>query len=770
MGNGVSTDDVPIELDKFSRAGRHTHFTSPRLKNGVNPGGSRPTRSVRAWAFHGSGSAIAITLKTVTPTNISADRSYLIFSINAPPEAYGDVEEREEEWKRWGHYVVSIMTPRGLTAPVSILERKVGELHWSVWVWNGSKSPRSARQDALIMAVKIAQEIESDSTDVPLEALLWSCTAEVNKIDPNYPTNLWAHPPWKLEKQPPWMQGFRRLLGGPTARPGLFPNISQAVNSIARKGSSPSRGTATNGNSSINKESAFTGLRNPLNGNMNESDTFSTPRGTKRENDHEATEKLPVKRGSFELDLHSIAKFNTVSTVKEIDIRLSEKDHRQKEMDLHRPICSEIIPRLYVSGYSHVASQLDVLQAHGITHIINTAGDVCESSWPARFKYLTFYLKDTKDEDISSVFYRSFDFIEEAMAENGKVLIHCSEGVSRSATITTGYLMYKYELDFKPAFEKVKEKRTIVNPNAGFLCQLVHLNKRLRAPAGAHTRENDDKLQGYRVKIHSRRTDFLVLSSDFMNQGVPLYDPRFAYLLRKRNLFIGWIGESCKDLDKVKRTMEEHVTWVEKYEGVTGHLKICHQNQEISEFWEWHGPNREAFSCVERSQFDEDLEGSVVEENSNENAIMRNPSIPVDHQRRVPMEDGNAPCTPRGEISPTTPMTLTGQFPATGTFEGAESNTPKAAPNALLYDTEEMGANEHIGLFDSEDLMEHKCYVLIPRDDTKYYLWIGTNADLTRGRSCLVEHADAIGVKNRECIEVYQNSETDDFWTYFEDG
>lgn len=41
----------------------------------------------------------------------------------------------------------------------------------------------------------------------------------------------------------------------------------------------------------------------------------------------------------------------------------------------------------------------------GITHIINAAGDVCANKYPDTFNYLTYYLKDSKAENIECVFY-----------------------------------------------------------------------------------------------------------------------------------------------------------------------------------------------------------------------------------------------------------------------------------------------------------------------------------------------------------------------------
>lgn len=52
-------------------------------------------------------------------------------------------------------------------------------------------------------------------------------------------------------------------------------------------------------------------------------------------------------------------------------------------------------------------------------------------------------LTDTPAEDILCVLYDTFEFMDRALAEGGRVLVHCSQGVSRSATLAIAYLMWK---------------------------------------------------------------------------------------------------------------------------------------------------------------------------------------------------------------------------------------------------------------------------------------------------------------------------------------
>lgn len=65
------------------------------------------------------------------------------------------------------------------------------------------------------------------------------------------------------------------------------------------------------------------------------------------------------------------------------------------------------------------------------------------------------------------------------MESGGKVLVHCSQGVSRSATFAIGYLMWKHNQPYDKAYQAVKAIRGVTNPNIGFTCQVQQTTERL---------------------------------------------------------------------------------------------------------------------------------------------------------------------------------------------------------------------------------------------------------------------------------------------------
>jgi hypothetical protein len=59
--------------------------------------------------------------------------------------------------------------------------------------------------------------------------------------------------------------------------------------------------------------------------------------------------------------------------------------------------------------------------------------------------------------------------IPKIIKEDKKILFHCYAGVSRSATFAIAYLIVKYELTVNKALQMVKSKRSMIEPNHGFM-------------------------------------------------------------------------------------------------------------------------------------------------------------------------------------------------------------------------------------------------------------------------------------------------------------
>ncbi|XP_078084652.1 dual specificity protein phosphatase 19 [Mustelus asterias] len=118
-----------------------------------------------------------------------------------------------------------------------------------------------------------------------------------------------------------------------------------------------------------------------------------------------------------------------------------------------------------------VAHDYEKLKDCKISHILNVGYGV-ENAFPGEFSYKSISILDLPETSITSYFHECFEFIDQAKAQNGIVLVHCNAGVSRSASIVIGYLMWENGLGFKDAFSIVKNARQAINPNPGFMEQL----------------------------------------------------------------------------------------------------------------------------------------------------------------------------------------------------------------------------------------------------------------------------------------------------------
>ncbi len=71
------------------------------------------------------------------------------------------------------------------------------------------------------------------------------------------------------------------------------------------------------------------------------------------------------------------------------------------------------------------------------------------------------------------------DLIDKTVAKGAAVLIHCHQGISRSASICIAWLMRKNKWSYVEAHEFVKARRDFIYPNFGFVEQLTIWEKSL---------------------------------------------------------------------------------------------------------------------------------------------------------------------------------------------------------------------------------------------------------------------------------------------------
>lgn len=122
---------------------------------------------------------------------------------------------------------------------------------------------------------------------------------------------------------------------------------------------------------------------------------------------------------------------------------------------------SEILPSLYLCG-AGVAIPV-FLEKLGITCVINAAPELPDTPLPMTDGISPAYLQvpvlDKSDINISDYFDEVSDLIEKVRQTNGKTMVHCVAGVSRSASLVLAYLMKHMKMSLKDAFELVRTAR-----------------------------------------------------------------------------------------------------------------------------------------------------------------------------------------------------------------------------------------------------------------------------------------------------------------------
>ncbi|EGD73172.1 dual specificity phosphatase 6 [Salpingoeca rosetta] len=133
-------------------------------------------------------------------------------------------------------------------------------------------------------------------------------------------------------------------------------------------------------------------------------------------------------------------------------------------------------------GAQRDACNLALLQTHGITRIINVTRD-CDNAFEKnpQFRYLQIRISDTWNQKLQEKFPSAFSFIDEARRAGERVLVHCKAGVSRSAAIVIGYLMYSEKMTLDEAHVEVRSKRDIISPNLDFMGELKEYEDMLRS-------------------------------------------------------------------------------------------------------------------------------------------------------------------------------------------------------------------------------------------------------------------------------------------------
>lgn len=176
------------------------------------------------------------------------------------------------------------------------------------------------------------------------------------------------------------------------------------------------------------------------------------------------------------------------------DIAIGLTRTRSGTHNLNYP--NEILEGFLFLGNMWHAQSKQVIQKLGITHVVNASLDVENVFANEGVLYLEVKIKDRPEADISAYFDSTFQFIESAKRmHHGRVLVHCTQGISRSATLVIMYLMRANNWSLVTAVNFALASRGVVYPNEGFLRSLMAEEFRLYKGNSIAFEEADSLLQ-----------------------------------------------------------------------------------------------------------------------------------------------------------------------------------------------------------------------------------------------------------------------------------
>lgn len=468
-----------------------------------------------------------------------------------------------------------------------------------------------------------------------------------------------------------------------------------------------------------------------------------------------AMDSLPPMGSPPSHSIHPSA-LKAVQTTEDLDedrFRVPESVRKARTLDEFADVCSEILPGLLFVSNARVARDHAQLAAVGITHVVdccpelalcepqasNHSVDPSEPSWSGTV--LKLILRDDVKEELRPFLDLVIETIETCRVQQGKVLIHCHQGVSRSCALAAAYVMLVQQLSAQEAMHWVSCRRRIASPNSAFICQLVEWEQELAA-------SSDGSCKLFRLAPHAEYdAQTFVLKPCYEHattrQQAIIGDATQNPLLWSRGLFVFaqtperimiWHGVHCKIANGVELAQDL----------VKRRLRV----QQLVTQGEWMSDADTAGAC-----------GSLIStvyqtEDASEHAL--------DHF-------GYA-----NELASCSAAQASTKLRCLSKDEDVQpSKEDPFKPKLFALDLEGDGYDcwEQLVEYDSQDLLSDQACLLM--DQQNQYLWVGAECSLPvaelHARAMAKLHELEIDTSHSIHME-YQDQESDAFWGTFERG
>jgi predicted protein tyrosine phosphatase len=134
---------------------------------------------------------------------------------------------------------------------------------------------------------------------------------------------------------------------------------------------------------------------------------------------------------------------------------------------LHSEYIDKITDKIYL-GDIEGFNDFDYFSKEKITHILSLIDVNINIPEFYKIKHKLISIEDEENVNLLKYVKECIEFIESA----DKIYIHCMCGISRSPSIVIAYLMWKAHCSYYDAYFFVKNRRSYICPNDGFVEQL----------------------------------------------------------------------------------------------------------------------------------------------------------------------------------------------------------------------------------------------------------------------------------------------------------
>lgn len=156
----------------------------------------------------------------------------------------------------------------------------------------------------------------------------------------------------------------------------------------------------------------------------------------------------------------------------EYSLKLEKKYEETLAENLDFEYPTEIEKGLFIGSKLSAISEEKLIELN-IKNIVVAGKYINKVTKYKSINYIELLIDDSMEQPILEFIKLSNNFIN--ANNNTNILIYCNSGISRSATVTIGYLMYKHNWHYNNAFNFLKSKYPKAHPNDNFKKQLLSL-------------------------------------------------------------------------------------------------------------------------------------------------------------------------------------------------------------------------------------------------------------------------------------------------------